>query len=206
MITLPIALITAFISSGGLILGSVVGGIISWVMSRYTTKKSISQQILLQKESLQYQEKNKTMEKYINANIVRLDISTAIYQCIRSLQSNEKLVYLYSMPIYKDYHKVVASLCDKYSLRQLSNIYQIYGLLEKINKDIYLLNERDVESMIHIRNKLWDLMKMVYGENYTKVLNKNIDDISYTELYNDPLMKVDYRNLLKSLDYICSKI
>ena len=49
MITLPIALITAFISSGGLILGSVVGGIISWVISRYTTKKSISQQILLQK-------------------------------------------------------------------------------------------------------------------------------------------------------------
>ena len=198
------SLITAFISSGGLILGSVIGGLISWFITKNTTQKSINQQSLIQRENIRVQEKDKEKERYINANVVRLDISTAIYQCIRSLQTTDKMVYMYAMPIYKEYHKVVASLGDRFSLNQLSHIYQIYGLMEKINRDISCLDEKNSNTIYIIRSRLWDLIKMVYGDNYITVLKKEIDNISYEELYNDPLMKNEYRKILKSLDYICT--
>ncbi|MBS4955583.1 MAG: hypothetical protein E6176_12165 [Clostridium celatum] len=197
---MPIALITALISAGGLILGSVIGAICSWFISKF----SLNEQKRIQKENLIYQQQCKCQEKYTNANIIRLDFCNAIYQSIRYLQKEEKYRFYSSIPIYKDYHKIVASLCDEYSLKELSYIYQLYGVLEESSKMIEFYWRSDSSDNIELRNSYKNVLKKIYGDNYLKALSKNIDDISYKELYSDCLMKDGYRHILKSLDEICN--
>lgn len=197
---MPIALITALISAGGLILGSVIGAICSWFISKF----SLNEQKRIQKENLIYQQQCKCQEKYTNANIIRLDFCNAIYQSIRYLQKEEKYRFYSSIPIYKDYHKIVASLCDEYSLKELSYIYQLYGVLEESSKMIEFYWRSDSSDNIELRNSYKNVLKKIYGDNYLKALSKNIDDISYKELYSDCLMKDGYRHILESLDEICN--
>ena len=197
---MPIALITALISAGGLILGSVIGAICSWFISKF----SLNEQKRIQKENLIYQQQCKCQEKYTNANIIRLDFCNAIYQSIRYLQKEEKYRFYSSIPIYKDYHKIVASLCDEYSLKELSYIYQLYGVLEESSKMIEFYWRSDSSDNIELRNSYKNVLKKIYGDNYLKALSKSIDDISYKELYSDCLMKDGYRYILESLDEICN--
>ena len=197
---MPIALVTALISAGGLILGSVIGAICSWFISKF----SLNEQKRIQQENLNYQQQCRCEEKYINANIIRLDFCNAIYQSIRYLQMEEKYSFYSFIPIYKDYHKIVASLCDEYSLRELSYIYQLYGVLEECSKMVEFYLKSNSLDNIAIRNSYKRVLEKVYGDNYLKILSENIDDISYKELYSDCLMKEGYRNILKSLDEICN--
>ena len=197
---MPIALVTALISAGGLILGSVIGAICSWFISKF----SLNEQKRIQQENLNYQQQCRCEEKYINANIIRLDFCNAIYQSIRYLQMEEKYSFYSFIPIYKDYHKIVASLCDEYSLRELSYIYQLYGVLEECSKMVEFYLKSNSLDNIAIRNSYKRVLEKVYGDNYLKILSKNIDDISYKELYSDCLMKDGYRHILKSLDEICN--
>ena len=197
---MPIALVTALISAGGLVLGSVIGAICSWFVSKF----SLNEQKRIQKENLNYQQQCKCHEKYINANIIRLDFCYAIYQSIRYLQKEEKYRFYSSIPIYKEYHKIVASLCSDYSLKELSYIYQLYGVLEECSKMVEFYWKSGSPDNIAVRNSYKNVLEKIYGDNYLKILSKNIDDISYKELYSDCLMKEGYRNILKSLDEICN--
>ena len=197
---MPIALVTALISAGGLVLGSVIGAICSWFVSKF----SLTEQKIIQKENLSYQQQCKCQEKYINANIIRLDFCNAIYQSIRYLQKEEKYRFYSSIPIYKEYHKIVASLCSDYSLKELSYIYQLYGVLEECSKMVEFYWKSGSPDNIAVRNSYKNVLEKIYGDNYLKILSKNIDDISYKELYSDCLMKEGYRNILKSLDEICN--
>ncbi|WP_300869640.1 hypothetical protein [uncultured Clostridium sp.] len=120
---MPIALVTALISAGGLILGSVIGAICSWFINKF----SLHEQTRLQKENLNYQHQCKCQEKFINANIIRLDFCNAIYQSVRYLQKEEKYSFYSSIPIYKDYHKIVASLCSEYFKGTKLYLSIIYG-------------------------------------------------------------------------------
>ena len=120
------------------------------------------------------------------------------------MQKEEKYRFYSSIPIYKDYHKIVASLCDEYSLKELSYIYQLYGVLEESSKMIEFYWRSDSSDNIELRNSYKNVLKKIYGDNYLKALSKNIDDISYKELYSDCLMKDGYRHILKSLDEICN--
>lgn len=192
---MSIPLISAFISAAGLLLGSIIGAWCSW----YINKLSLKEQIKLKDQDFYYQEKYKLKEKYINVSIIRLDFCTAIYQSIRYLQNTENLLDYYIIPNYSDYHKVVASLSEEYSLKELSYIYQFYAILDNAHNSISKIN-RSNESYIYIRSIFLSILKKIYGNNYLKILNKNIDDISFEELYSDPLMKKGYRDLLKSLD------
>ena len=130
---MPIALVTALISAGGLVLGSVIGAI----CSIFINKVSLHEQVRIQRENLNYQENCNAKEKYINANIIRLDFCNAIYQSVRVLQNMDNYEVSYSIPMYKDYHKIIATLCDEYSLKELSYIYQFYGILE-INSIVFI--------------------------------------------------------------------
>lgn len=197
---MPIALVTALISAGGLVLGSVIGAICSWFVSKF----SLTEQKRIQEENLNYQQQCKYQEKYINANIIRLDFCNAIYQSIRYLQKEEKYRFYTSIPIYKEYHKIVASLCSDYSLKELSYIYQLYGVLEECSKMVEFYWKSSSSDNIELRNSYKNVLEKIYGDNYLKVLSKNIDDISYKELYSDCLMKDGYRHILKSLDEICN--
>lgn len=197
---MPIALVTALISAGGLILGSVIGAICSWFISKF----SLNEQKRIQKENLTYQQQCKCQEKYINANIIRLDFCNAIYQSIRYLQKEEKYSFYSSIPIYKEYHKIVASLCSEYSLKELSYIYQLYSVLEESSKMVEFYWKNNSKDNIAVRNSYKNVLEKIYGDNYLKILSKNINDISYKELYTDYLMKDGYRHILKSLDEICN--
>lgn len=197
---MPIALVTALISAGGLVLGSVIGAICSWFISKF----SLNEQKIIQKENLSYQQQCKCQEKYINASIIRLDFCNAIYQSIRYLQKEKKYIFYSSIPIYKEYNKVIASLCSEYSLKELSYIYQLYGVLEESSKIVEYHCNRDSSDNIIVRNSYKNILEKIYGDNYLKILSKNINDISYEELYSDCLMKEGYRNILKSLDEICN--
>ncbi|MBX9136121.1 hypothetical protein HCG75_01550 [Clostridium sp. K12(2020)] len=197
---MPIALVTALISAGGLVLGSAIGAICSWFISKF----SLHEQKRLQKENLNYQQQCKCEEKYVNANIIRLDFWNAIYQSIRYLQKEDNYSFYNCIPIYKEYHKIVASLCGEYSLKELSYIYQLYGILEECSKMVEFYWRNGSVDIITVRNAYKNVLEKIYGSNYLKVLSKNIDYIGYKDLCNDSLMKEGYRNVLKSLDEICN--
>ena len=164
---LPIALVTALISAGGLVLGSVIGAI----CSIFINKVSLHEQVRIQRENLNYQENCNAKEKYINANIIRLDFCNAIYQSVRVLQNMDNYEVSYSIPMYKDYHKIIATLCDEYSLKELSYIYQFYGILEINSKKIEGSNSKDLNDRIVIQNSFKNILIKLYGENYIKLLS-----------------------------------
>lgn len=200
---MPITVITALISAGGLILGSIIGGICSWIVNRRTSERAIAQQIAMQQENFRYQEKYKEKECCINANLVRLDIANALYQSIRILKSNDEISYLYSIPINKEYHKAISSLSDKYTLNELSYLYQLYGIIDKVNSDISLWHYGDESKSEIIKKGFSDVVKKVYGENFNKIIKNDIDSIRYEDLYKNNLMKKGYRIVFEKLDYLC---
>ena len=189
-------LISALISSGGLILGSVIGACCSW----YINKLSLNEQNKLKVQDFSYQEKYKLQEKHINISIIRLDFCTAIYQSIRYLQNTEKPLEHYTIPAYSNYHKIVASLSEDYSLKELSYIYQFYAILDNAHISLSKIDKLTDSNYLYIRSVFFSILKKIYGNNYLKILNKDIENISFKELYTDPLMKEGYRNLLRSLD------
>lgn len=192
-------LLASFISAGGLVIGSVIGACCSW----YINKLSLTEQFKMQKQNFSYKEKDKINEIYINSNIVRLDFCTAIYQSIRYLQDSESTSDYYTIPIYKDYNRIVASLGSNYSLKELSYIYQLYAVIDNVHISLSKAEKTNNDNYIYIRSIFFSVIKKVYGNNYLKILNKDVENISFEELYNDNLMKEGYRNLLNSLDLAC---
>ena len=89
-------------------------------------------------------------------------------------------------------------------MKELSYIYQLYGVLEESSKIVEYHWNRGSSDNIIVRNSYKNILEKIYGDNYLKILSKNIDDISYKELYSDCLMKEGYRKILKSLDEICN--
>lgn len=196
-------LITTIISGSAIIIGSLIGASFSWVTNKKMTSKSIKEQYKLQEVNRAYEESYKIKELCTYANVVRLDICTAIFQSIRSLQNCEKMSYIYILPISTEYQKAVASLSDKYDLKELSYIYQLYGIIEKVNKDVYEWKYGDEKNYEIIRNGLKDILIKLYGENYNKIIKTNIDELSYEDLYNNDLIKDGYKVVLKTLDTLC---
>lgn len=195
--------ITTLISASAIVTGSLIGAIFSYYISKKTTSKSIKEQYRIQEANREYEEKYKIKEKCTYANVVRLDICTAIFQSIRTLQNKEEISYLYILPISTEYQKAVASLSDKYSLKELSYIYQLYGIIEKVNKDIYNWNYNDLEGDKIIKRGFLDILKKIYSDNYKKILNTDIDKLSYEDLYNNDLIKEGYKEVLMILDNLC---
>lgn len=197
------SLITALISASGIILGSLIGAIFSWVITKKTTYKTINEQYRIQEVNRKYEESYKIKEICTYANVIRLDLCTAMFQSIRCLQDKDNSTYLYIVPISKEYQKAVASLSDKYSLKELSYIYQLYGIIEKVNRDIYNWNNKDKETFEYVIMGYKDIVKKMYGENYDRILAIDIDKLSYKDLYNNDLIKIGYKRVLKTLDDLC---
>lgn len=196
-------LITTLISGSAIIIGSLIGASFSWIINKKITSKSIKEQYKLQEVNRQYEERYKIKELYTYANIIRLDICTAIFQSIRSLQNENGMSYIYILPISKEYQKAVASLSDKYNLKDLSYIYQLYGIIEKVNKDVYELKYGDSEGYKNVIQGLTDILIKLYGENYIKIINTDIDKLSYEDLYNNDLIKEGFKNVLIILEHLC---
>lgn len=205
VIKLPLALIASLISAAGLILGSVIGGISSYIITTASTQRSLKEQIRLQEQNIKFQEKSIIKEIWTNANIVRLDICTAIYQSIRAVKSSENYDFLYIIPLNTNYHNAVSSLCEYYSLKEISYIYQLYGIIEKVNHTILNTNINNNDNISLVKQGYIDILKKVYGDNYILISKIDINVISYEDLCNSPLMKKGFRNVLNKLNDICSK-
>ena len=201
---MPIPIITSIISALSIIVGSLLGALFSYLISRNMHKKELEDEQLLTIENRKYEERFKAKEVCDNANIIRLDISTALYQSIRSLQnSDEEKKYLYLLPINKNYSLAIASLSHKYTLKELSNLYQLYGIIEKVNRDIYNWNIGDNRSYENVQVGLKSILYKLYGDNYKRLINIDINIVPYEELYLTEFMEDEYKSILEKLDKLC---
>lgn len=201
---MPIPVITSIISAISIIIGSLVGAYCSWIINKNMHNKKLQDQHEILKENRFYEEKYRIKEVCNNANVIRLDIATALYQSIRSLQNrDEDKKYLYILPINKNYSSSVASLSDKYSLKELSYLYQLYGIIEKVNRDIYSWSVGDKYAYDKVKTGFNSILFKIYGDNKDIILKIDADKVSYEELYNNEYIRNSYKNLLKKLDELC---
>ncbi|MGM9978805.1 MAG: hypothetical protein ACI33J_08415 [Clostridium sp.] len=191
---MPITIITTIISAFSIIAGSLLGALFSWIINRKMHQKRIQ-------ENKRYEESCKKKQLVNNANVIRLDIATAIFQSIRSLQNkDEDKKYLYLMPLNKEYSLAIISLSDEYSLQELSLIYQLYGIIEKVNKDIQGWKVGDNRAYDKVLKGFKSILYKIYKDNYENILKVNPDMISYEELYNNEYIDNEYKKVLKKLD------
>lgn len=204
---MSIPIITTIISAMSIIAGSLIGALCSYLISTRIHKKQIQNEHALLEENHNYEEYYRANKLCDNANVIRLDIATALFQSIRSIQNNEETrKYLYLLPINKDYSNMVASLSNKYTFTELSDLYQLYGIIEKVNRDIYNWEIGNNEYYENIKVGFITILFKVYGENYKNILLIDIDKISYKDLYKNNYIRPCYKEVLTKLNLQCSYI
>lgn len=200
---MPLAVITSIIGAVAIIAGSLVGAFCSWIINKNMHQKKLKSEHEIIEENRRYEERYRLKEICNNANVIRLDIATALFQSIRTIQDiNEDKKYVYVLPINKNYSQAIASLNDKYNLQELSYIYQVYGIIEKVNRCIYNWNIGDKNDK-ELDENFNSILFKLYGHNVKKVLQMDINNISYEELYDNDYIDAEYKIILKKLDYLC---
>ncbi len=204
---LPEHLLTPIISSIAIILGTVIGGVFSWIITKKSTDRSIAVQNKIVEDNRRYSERARMKRNYEYANIIRLDICTALFQCIRLLKGFEEKgdIDMYPIPMDSEYSSGIAYLKNEFDLKELSYIYQLYGIIEKLNRDTNNLNYYNNKDYNLIKIDCSMFLKKLYGDNFEKIIEVNIETISYKELYYNEIIKTGYWKVLKKLDEICSK-
>lgn len=197
---MPIPVITSIISAISILTGSLLGALFSWIINNrmHEIKRREEKDMLI--ENREYEEKFKIKEVCANANVIRLDICIAIYQSIRFILNKDSLEYINVLPISKNYSCAIASLSDKYNLKELSYIYQLYGIIEKVNKDIEKGADKNTLLIGY-----YAIIKKIYGNNYEKILEEDIEKITYKELCRNEYIKEGYKLILRRLDYLCTE-
>lgn len=192
------------ITATAIITSSILGAMCSWIVTKKSLCKNEEMQNRISEETRKYQNDKDYKSYKENAVIIRLDICTVLFQSIKTLRisagSREKL---YTIPMNHDYSKAVASLQKNFTLRELSYIYQLYGMIEKLNYDIKntkYLNDKDYK---HIIMDYEILLESIYGDNYKEILKLDIENISYDELLNNEHIKLGYKNVLDKLNKVC---
>lgn len=206
MFCIPEHLITTVISASAIIIGTLIGAWFSWIISKKNTSKSIEEQYKILERNRAYEERWKRKELCKDANSVRLDICTAIFQSIRTLKEFREgsLDRPYPIPINKDYSCSVSILSGHYALKEISYIYQLYGFIEKLNYDILNSNFLTTESKEKLIPIYEDILKSIYGTNYKKILTIDVDKVSYEQIYNNAYIKDGFRKVLEKLDKLCT--
>ncbi|MBE6044830.1 MAG: hypothetical protein E7216_11450 [Clostridium thermopalmarium] len=194
--------ITPIISATAVIIGSIIGATCTWITTNHSTIKTIEVENKIVEENRKNEELEKLLKFCENINIIRLDICNSLFQSIRTLKDFHEGNFenRYPISINRDYSRVVASLTGKFDLKELSYIYQVYGIIETLNKHISELGFNDKNGYELIKMDCELLLKKFYGENYKKIIELDIDKICYEELYNNEFMKKGYRHILKKLD------
>lgn len=194
---------TSIISAVSVLVGSLIGSYFSWVIAKRTNNESIKEQHKILEENRKYDLYHRGKDMVLSANIVRLDIANAIFQSLRFCKYYNKhdKICCHSVPSTKDYSSHVASLADKFSIKELSYIYQLYGIIDRLN---YLsLGYGKYDDNIVLEAYI-SLLTKLYGSEYEVILKLNEKDLSYKELYNSRFMKKGYTNVLRKLDDICN--
>ena len=200
---IPVNLINPLISSTSIIIGAILGGIFSWFINKNSTAIAIKTQSNIEKTNREYKEQNKASKLCEFATIIQLDICTTLFQSLRMLKefNNESKINIYPIPMNFNYAQAIVALAKKFNLKDMSYIYQLYGIIEKLNNDTkgyhydekhYTLIKEDYEMFI----------KKVYGTNFSKALEFDIDIVTFESLYNNEIIKLGYKNVLIKLDNI----
>jgi hypothetical protein len=201
----PETLITSIISAVSILSGSIVGGICSYLVSKKTMGRTEKIRTRMLEENLKYEERKRLRRVCEYAGIIRLDICTALFQSIRSLKSVDcdKASFIYPIPINRNYSVSVSMLEEYFPLKELSYIYQLYGIIEKLNNDIKNFNINEKVDCEVLRQDYEMFLTKLYGDNFKAVINFDIDKVTYNELYDNELIKAGYRNVLLKLDEVC---
>lgn len=199
-----IQILTTAISAASIIIGSLIGAFCSYKINKKMYQKQMEDQNEIFLKNRRYEDLHRTKKVCENANIIRLDIANSIFQGIRIIQNdNEPKKGLYLLPICKDYHSAISILSHLYNLKELSDLYQLYAIIEKVNKDLYNLNLDDDNSYKYIKIGLVNILYKIYGKNYEKILLLDPDKVSYQDLYKNGYIKNNYFRLLEKLDFCC---
>ena len=202
--TVEIQIVTSIISAVSVLSGSLIGAFCSWLINKKMYSKQFTDEEKFQKENLFYKERCRAEKLCNNANILRLDIATAIYQSIRILRNEDiSKRYLYLLPICRYYSNAVASLSNSYTLQETSNVYQLYGIIEKVNRDIYIWNTGDDISLDKIKAGFVSILMHIYDVNYKEILKVDPNEISYEDLYKNDFIKTEFKEFLVKLDELC---
>lgn len=198
-------MITTIISTAAIIVGALLGGICSWIITKKQMIRSEKVQSKMIKENRKYEEKYIVKKICKNAALIRLDICNAVFQSIRSLKTFncDEEVTTFPVPLNTNYSLVVSSLEGKFDLKEMSYIYQLYGIIEKTNSDIKNLNCASHENHGIIKLDYELLLRKIYGENYLSILEYDIEKIPYEQLYENEYIKEGYKLVLKKLDEVC---
>ncbi|MBU3126166.1 hypothetical protein [Clostridium tagluense] len=195
------------ISSISIIIGAILGGIFSWFIAKNSTCKSIETQSKIEKTKREYQEQDKELKLNEYATIIQLDICTSLFQSLRMLKEfdgNNK-TSIYPVPMNFNYAEAIVALTKIFNLKEMSYIYQLYGIIEKLKNDTngyhfddrhYTLIKEDCEMFI----------KKLYGSNFSKALDFDMDKVSYEELFDNEIIKVEYKKVLIKLGSIVARI
>lgn len=200
---IPDNLITPMITSIAIITGTILGGIFSWLIYKNSTVKAYETQSKIEITKKEDEEQNKTLRLSEYAVIIRLDICTTLFQSIRMLKDfdvNNKS-NIYPIPMNHNYAKAIVALQKLLNLKEMSYIYQLYGIIEKLHNDTkgYHYEEKNFSL---IKNDYEMFMKKIFGNNYLDVLAFDLDKVTYENLYNNDIIKQGYKNVLLKLDNI----
>ena len=200
---IPEHLVNAVISSVAIITGTILGSLFSWFITKKSIHKNVEFQRKLVEDNRRYEENKKEQRTCELACIIRLDICNSMFQSIRTLKGGSDGVTLFPIPMDTNYSSIVVYLKNELDLKQMSSIYQLYGIIEKLNNDIKKFAYFNEDNLVLVRKDCELLLKKMYGTNIKKLMDLPIEEISYKELYDCEFIKSEYREVLKRLDEIC---
>lgn len=200
---IPANLINPIISSISIIVGAILGGIFSWFINKNSTCKSIETQGKIEKARREYQEQNKALKLNEYATIIRLDICTTLFQSLRMLKEfeNNENASIYPIPMNHNYAEAIAALDKILNLKEMSYIYQLYGIIQKLNYDTKGHNYDKIQYTL-VKEDYEMFVKKLYGQNFLKALEFDMDKVTYINLYDNEIIKSGYKDVLTKLDNI----
>ncbi|MEK6264841.1 MAG: hypothetical protein N2B06_08765, partial [Clostridium sp.] len=148
---------------------------------------------------------NKALRLSEYAAIIQLDICTTLFQSIRMLKEfdvNNK-GNIYPIPMNSNYAEAIVALQKLLNLKEMSYIYQLYGIIEKLNNGTKGYHY-DEKNFTLIKNDYEMFIKKIFGNNYLDALEFDLDSVTYENLYHNDIIKQGYKNVLIKLDNICN--
>lgn len=208
MITINEQILTSIISATAIIIGSLLGALFTWIITSKATRRNIEEQHRILMDKRRYEEFDRYKEICRDSNIIRCDIYNAIFQSIRAVKYsnlNEGNFVIYPIVKNKDYVKTIATICERFSLKELSYIYQFYGVIEVLNNQILRQNFDGTIDDKHLLQGYIEVLKKIYGKNYEKIINWDVEHIEYIDLMENDEIKNGYKIILKKLNDLCQK-
>lgn len=201
MAFIPDKFINPIISSVSIIAGAILGGIFSWLINKHSTCKAIETQNKLEKDRREYQEQNNVLKLNEYVTIIRLDICTALFQSLRMLKefNNKNKINIYPIPMNLNYAEAIAALKKTLNLKEMSYIYQLYGIIEKLNNDIKVYNYDETYNTL-LKADYEMFIRKLYGSNFSKALDFDVDKVSFENLYDNDIIKSGYKEVLIKLE------